>query len=453
MTSRLFAVAATAAISFGALADPAAISDVKLSVTGWPWNKAFEAALSFTVGAGDPVDIEVNAIWDGQSTPVDLVAKGAVSGLDVYNAGTGTHTANIDMSKVFSPGDRVADFKVSVTGVDKKDHMFLVLKPSSGTYEWSATEPNYSSVYNYYDSRIVFRRVLAGPLGTYTNGVPSEVRCAMHDNPAAAPFLPNNTATPHAVGFSKDYFISTTLITGAHATRLGMKASGTESTVWKQSQNTLRGVSSAEINWPLTGFCVKKGSCIDLARDKISGWLPNGTSGWVLDLPTHAQMEIAARAGTWQTFWWNGGTKDDGGNLTNVCTAAGNTWGAHNYASHPGDYRVNGDNSVGSLPYVNGANPHPWGMWEPQGNGQIYQYLDVSGSIGLDCTYGLDPVGPVNNSPAANSGIKIHGVNPNWGMMGTLPSRSYGGTRDNSGYSFRLVLNTANWPGKPLLVD
>lgn len=452
MSIRTFAVAAMSAISLGALAEPAAISNVKLSMTGWPWNKAPEARLTFTVGAGDPVDVEVSATWDGQSAPVDLVAKGAVRNLDVYNTGVGTHTANIDLSRLFTPGDRVSNFKVSVTGVDKKDHVYLVLNLANGTFTWRSQEPNFSSAYAYYDQYLVFRRVLAGPVGTYTNGIPSAVRCKMHDNPATAPGDINNVPVPQAVGFSKDYFISTTFITGAHATRLGMKASGQEATVWKRSQNALRGMSSAEVNWPVTGFGVKNDSDIAKARSQLAGWLPKGSSGWVLDLPTHAQLETAARAGTWQTFWWNGGTKDDGDNLTNVCTAAGNTWGAHNYTTHPGDYRTGRSDSVGAIPMVDGANPHPWGMWEPQGNGEIYQYLDINGSVGTACTYGMDPVGPVDNSPVEGTAIKINGVSNVWGMMGTLPSRSYGGTRKQS-TSFRLVLNTANWPGQPLLVD
>lgn len=433
----------------GASGVPATISGVTVE-NGWPWRAATK--LAFTVDAGDPVDVEVTAMWDGQATPVDLIAAGVLTGIDPFNTGTGRHEGEIDLLKIGELGTQIKDFKVTVTPLAKVDRMFLYVDIKNGRNVWMKTRPDSILSDDYLKNGILFRRVLGGPVGTYTNGIRKAIcdaTAVMYDCTSADRLKPeknpqslyNKVTEAQPIGFSSDYFISCNWITKAQWKSLG---AGSEDSweVQKASLNTLRGATNVvagtegDVRWPTTGFYVKPDSKIAAVRTRLEAQLP---SGWVLDVPTFTQREIASRCGR-NTIWWNGGdettrTDEALSNLVSVCT----TWGRHNRTTHPGDY-TQSERVPGQM------TPNDWGLWEPNGGLVAIQLcgMDANGNA-ADYYKGMDPVGvPFNGK------IRIQGVgNSNWEMIGTVPSRSYTGelTQD---YCFRLVLNTTNWPNKPL---
>lgn len=424
----------------GALAAVASISDVTVE-NGWPWQK--QVKFAFTVGAGDQVDIGLSATWDGQSTPVDLIEAGVVSDFDPFNCREGRHEGVLDLAKIGELGTQLKNFKLSVTPYAKADRMFLYVDIVNGTNCWYKDAITDSATIRsaaYMQNGILFRRVLGGPSGTYTNGLPAAVRAGVKlcDNPANAPQT-INANDPQPVGFSSDYFISVTLITCAQCGKLGVNT-GTSFTAQGITYENLRGMTNkvgetgTDIRWPASGFYVKPGSGIDKIRAKIGPQLPGG---WVIDVPTFTQNEIAARNGDWQHVWWNGGDQTcSAETLTNLCNAS-SAWRYHNYTTHPGDFPAGNDSTPGQL------GPNNWGIWEPNGINWM-QSLDNANTTASFYT-GLDPVG----SPTWTANVKCTACNANWGMLPTVPSRSYSNARTTGG-NFRLVLNTTNWPNKPL---
>ena len=152
---------------------------------------------------------------------------------------------------------------------------------------------------------------------------------------------------------------------------------------------------------------------------------------------TFTQNEIAARNGDWQHVWWNGGDQTcSAETITNLCNVS-SAWLYHNYKTHPSDFPEGGDNIPGQL------GPNAWGIWEPNGINWM-QSLDNANTT-ASYYKGVDPVG----SPTWTANVKCTACNANWGMLPTVPSRSYSNARNVNGH-FRLVINTSNWPGMPL---
>lgn len=457
MNFKSIVFSASVLMAGGVLAAASAISDVTVE-NGWPWQK--QVKFAFTVGAGDQVDIGLSATWDGQSTPVDLVEAGAVLDFDPFNCHEGRHEGLLNLAKIGELGTQLKNFKLSVTPLAKTERMFLYVDVENGTNCWYATRPaqilgeteNDAVSATYLKRGILFRRVLGGPVGSYTNGVASAIRtaCKMWDCTTKNSPMGGGTAAasgwsttdPQQIGFSSDYFISCSFITQAQFKRLGIGDSDSIS-VQKSTMNSLRGAANADpgsagdVRWPTTGFYVNPDSSIAKMRAKLGSQL---SAGWVVDLPTFTQLEIASRCGR-NTIWWNGGdtttTTDEAlSNLVSVCT----TWGRHNPKTHPGDYRF-----AASVPGQ--MVPNDWGLWEPNGGLMAIQLqgLDNKGTDAASYR-GMDPVGV-----AYNGSLRIQGVGDadTWELVGTIPSRSYTGNF-TSAYSFRLVLNTTNWPNKPL---
>ena len=77
----------------------------------------------------------------------------------------------------------------------------------------------------------------------------------------------------------------------------------------------------------------------------FTGWLSSAT-GKNYDLPTEAEWEMAAKAGTTTAYWWG----DDIGSGHANCRECGSPWGGK------------GSAPVGSFP------PNPWGLYDMNGN-------------------------------------------------------------------------------------
>lgn len=409
----------------------------------WPFDG--KVAIDFTLGRGDCCDVQLSATWDGQETPY-VFQERALDGFSSCNlAPNCAYTVMWDPAKDGFTAKEYKNFRVTVTPVSVTDRMFLYVDIVNGTNCWygqGVTDSAKIRTDAYLKNGILFRRVLAGPSGTYTNGLPAAARAAkLCDNPDEAPKTITNTNDSQPVGFSSDYFISTTLITTWQANKLGITQDEGYAVYSKCSFHSMRGATNAvagtadDVRWPATGFHVKSTSQMQTFRNKLGPQLP---SGWIVDIPTFTQNEIAARAGDWQHLWWNGGDSTcSAETLTNLCNAS-SAWRCHNYKTHPGDFPAGGD----TVPGQRGCNP--WGLWEP--NGILWMLsLDNNGTTASDFS-GVDPVG----SQTWNDNVKCTSCNTDWGMLPTVPARSYGNAKKSTGCCFRLVINTSNWPGKPL---
>lgn len=431
----------------------------------WPFDG--KVAIDFTLGRGDRCDVQLSATWDGQETPY-VFQERALDGFSSCNlAPNCAYTVMWDPAKDGFTAKEYKNFKVTVTPVSATDRMFLYVDLVNGTNCWYKTRPDgivtstdtsSPTFLAYLKNGVLFRRVLAGPVGTYTNGVPQAVRespipvwdCLSSKKATTGRYnLASATITPsQQIGFSSDYFISCTWITKSQWQKLGCNGGSDSATVVTRSIQQLRGLTNTaaevaaevrDVKWPATGFYVKPNSDIAAVRTKLASQLP---SGWIVDVPTFTQREIASTCGR-GTLWWNGGdattlTEAAVSNLINSCS----TWAGHNLTSHPDDYKF--DESVpGQL------QPNDWGIWEPNGGCRAVQICGMDANSSDAAGYkGMDPVGN-----AFNARFRVQGVNgqdcTNWEAAGTIPCRSYGGDFGTGG-SFRLAINTSNWPGKPL---
>lgn len=445
----------------GELAAALPSATVTLARQRWPFDSKVQ--IDFVLGRGDRCDVELSATWDGQTTP-HVLQEHALGGFSsCCLAPNRVYSVAWDPAKEGLTAAEYKNFQVTATPIAPTDRMFLYVDIVNGTNCWYATRPdqiltpheNSATSQAYLKKGILFRRVLAGPVGTYTNGIIQSIREAplpIWDcrNSAKTPNNKYNLAkaavTPaQQIGFSSDYFISCTWITKAQWQNLGCNGGADNITVATRSIQALRGLTNTvaetaqqvrDVKWPDTGFYVRPTADLAQVRAKFAAQLP---SEWIVDVPTFTQREIASTCGR-GTLWWNGGdaslTEAGVSNLLNCCT----TWAGHNRTSHPGDYMYE-ESVPGQL------QPNDWGIWEPNGGCRAIQICGMDANSSDAAGYkGMDPVGN-----AFNARFRVQGVGDStvWESVGTIPSRSYSGDFGTSG-SFRLVINTANWPGKPL---
>ena len=179
-----------------------------------------------------------------------------------------------------------------------------------------------------------------------------------------------------------DYYIAIFKTTFAQRARI-LNASDTDNRMGAAvSAETyyphLRGSNNVDnINWPTTRFTVKEGSVIDKFRARC------GYRFWI-DLPTSAQWEKAARAGT-DTFWYNGGTV---GTPYSECT---------NLVVQIG--RTTLEEGVMEYSYLDVGSylPNAYGLYELVGTRPEY-VLDRFYNQNTIATETVDPVGTTNGT-------------------------------------------------------
>lgn len=413
----------------------------------WPFDGKVD--VTFVLSAGEHCDVDVSATWDGQSSPV-VFDSTALSGDGVCDLGPGVHEITWNPAKDGLADRPLANVRMTVTPIAKTARRFLYVDFVNHTNCWYAACPTTEQIRNvkYRRDGMLFARVYAG---TYTNGLPSAVRAVrLCDNPGDAAGAGVSTAATSGLGIdpvefrlSSDYFISCLFVTKAQMAKLGALGATESMQSHAPKQDVLRGTSGTdeEVCWPRTGFHVAATSYIATVRSSLAGQMP---SGWVIDLPTLTQNLLAQRCGDWQHIWWNGGDQNSSATtLTNLCNVSYG-WKFHSVETHPQDFPDHDSAVPGQL------GPNTWGLWEPHGI-SANQSLDNFRAAGaLPAHYsGLDPVG----SPDPIDHVFVTGCNPNWGMAPS--ARVWGNTgtsnsRKATGLSYRLVINTRNWTGKPL---
>lgn len=275
----------------------------------WPWSTA--ADIDFTLSGGEKCDVAVTASFKTNGVPVtiDLEHFGLVG--DTWELEPGAYHLAWDPAAAGFDVGELKDFSVTVTPVENAAtgaRKWLVLDLVDGSWEYYADEPEggwTNRTTNLYRGRkMVFRRI---PAGTFQMGVTKAESDYLHANVGvgAVPENVSRAIPRHAVTLTHDYYIAifkTTAEQYGHVLGESWTDGDFTPVIYVKSFYALRGERSAEFGWPEKGFAVTSDSLFAKARARFN-------NRFMIDLPTSAQWEKAARAET-TTFWPQGGTTD-----------------------------------------------------------------------------------------------------------------------------------------------
>ena len=305
MIKKLMA-AVLALVSISALADAGYVTNV-LVRQRWPWSHKVD--IDFTVGGTEKVDVECSAVWDGHPDPLLLSPANGLSGSAYGLANTQGHL-------VWNPHaagltNTLTGFRVTISASAVSERKYLVFDLTNGSYEYMADEPQggFNADDTYKKTKIAFRRI---PAGTFTMGVTSAQKSAVDRVGGASTFFKNKWFSKKAVTLSDDYYLAVYRMTKAQYSYVssGTASSDKEICTYTSDRsetryNTNRGLTNTvgeAINWPVTGY--------DVATNSFYGKFRKLTGGrFVIDYPTEAQWEHAARADS-EKLWWDYGDDD-----------------------------------------------------------------------------------------------------------------------------------------------
>lgn len=287
----------------------------------WPWNQIVD--IDVTIGAHGS-DYDLVATWDG--CPAGRTLRSIAGAYGDYHFTWDPRTAGLN-SKTLN------NFKVTLKPVNPSDRLFMAIwltntvdiaASAGGTFyagdiTYYATLPLFGYNNSVEQRRLFFRRVRAyddnGNQIVYTNGYEDAILDMPFPNGATLTTL--RTECPIAlkeVRFSSDYWIMTMPIQAAAAwdTCMGFEGHVIPSVHTQSFRSNfgcnsvgyrgdhIRGHSTEGVSWPDNGFTVAPKSYVGQARAWMTrmGVFEKLGREMILDLPTSAQWETAARAGT-----------------------------------------------------------------------------------------------------------------------------------------------------------
>ena len=361
----------------------------------WPWSTKVD--IDYWLDSDTTADVSFTATWDGQSTPFALTGA-ALSGCTL-SARPGMNHAEWDpVAAGFDAKTPLKNFVVTPTVVSADSRKYLVINMTNGNCTFYADEPNGESWNQdkYKNQYMVFRRV---PAGVYTLGYTTE---QMNRLSALGATKQGDYAAIFAqrtVRISSDYYIALFHVTNYQNLRIAGNGYNSNTTM-ALNVNDWRGSLTdpeAKVNWPTEGFNVAPDSTIGRLRSLVAGKLP---SQMVIDLPTEAQWEVAARAGT-TTFYSDFGTLETSKqeildyqvtHATNKTVSVGlmppNAWGLYDTSGIAYEMTLNLCASDPSNTYydtvnckVDGQDVDPVGMTVPAGSENLF-------AVTCNCGYG-----------------------------------------------------------------
>jgi len=366
--------ALTMAALLGAYGAGAAMTAKTSWTQRWPWNTKVD--IDFTLAGGTKCDVAVTASFttNGVAGTVDLERTGAKG--DFWELEPGIHHLEWDPAAAGLDVAALKDFAVQVTPVEDaaNTRKWLVINLKDGAWEYAANEPDGGWNQNAYkQGKMVFRRI---PAGTFTAGLTTEQ--VNYLDAAAGSVSVGHYIQQKTMEITHDYYIA--IFKTTHAQRYRILNANDSNTIMTPAVTAgtyyphLRGSNDVDhIDWPTTRFVVKPGSMIDTFRARC------GYRFWI-DLPTNAQWEKAARAGT-DTFWYNGGTIETSySECTNLIVQIGRTRLEEDVAQYSSV-------SVGS--YLGNA----YGLYDVLGIRPEY-VLDRFENANTVAAETVDPIGP-----------------------------------------------------------
>ena len=345
------------------------ISDVTV-IQHWPWSG--EVDIYYNLTSEEACDVEVSATWTGQATPFVL---NDISG-DYVSVSDGNRHIVWDPVASGLPLP-LKNFTVTLTPVAVTERKYLIFNLKNGSVTYSPTEPDWKNhEKEFLGTNMVFRRISAT---TFNFGYPrSQIN---------QPYIyANNRSLVRKATLSSDYYMAIFPFTAAQGHFLNGTTFSNEGyyrTPRGVTYSELRGATTDGICWPETFHAVTTDSFAGKLRQRAANSVPRE---WKFDLPTAAQWENAARAGTDSTnlcYLAGAAFSTSWSDMTNILLNAVN-WSPDGADAHVGDYA-----------------PNPWGIYDTIGC--LWEFvLDWRLPDGPTLTHDvIDPTGiPSDSTPA-----------------------------------------------------
>lgn len=273
----------------------------------WPWSEKVD--VDVVVNGEGTCDLDVSATWSGRSEPLKLTPLNGLSGRTCsIAAGQCRFVWDPAQAGIAEP---LANFRLTVEAVDSSAREYLVIDLTDGSFEYLAEPPEGGfNVDLYKTTKMAFRRIAAR---TFTMGLTSAVnnkfKSLVMTNKGVASSSYNSYAetwSPHKVTLTDDFYMALFRVTAAQYSYVTGAATKSTSKVQKDSlaYTSWRGTTNGTdgVNWPLTGYRVTPTSFFGKFRALVKDAL-------LLDMPTDAQWELAARNGK-DTIYDIGGGSD-----------------------------------------------------------------------------------------------------------------------------------------------
>lgn len=387
----------------------------------WPWSNV----------------VDIDFVVTGEATGIKFTAK--YDGADEFVLAEKDLSGKFKSAEVFEPGIHHVEWNPSSAGlgdvelknffvkVEPEDKTYLILNLNDGSYRYAASEPEGGWLADPANcqTNIVFRRI---PKGTRDLGLMDALfeKVSGHFN----------YEKEHSATLTSDYYISVFMITKGQQEYIIAKGKGNTldtfskpSVIGTRKYDELRGSTNEidRINWPLTKHDVAQGTVIHHVREIVKNTF---NPEWIVDLPSNAQWEFAAKGTTpFDQLLSVGGKADDENfyeNYTNLLDKVA-IW-SHNYV--PASDKIVGQKEK------NG-----YGLYDVIGLG--HEWVADLYKNGTSYYSNTNPVGP-NEGTSGYRLIRSVGCGNESLRFYTTAFATYK-KQDSSSYGYRLCINLKSY--------